>query len=345
MKYTKLGKTDLAVSRICMGCMGFGDANQGQHAWTLDETHSREIIKHALESGINFFDTAIAYQSGSSEQYLGRALRDFAKRDEVVVATKFLPRTQEEIENGVTGQKHIERMLGRSLQNLGMDHVDLYIYHMWDWQTPIEDVLDGLNRMVKAGKARYIGISNCFAWQLAKANALAEREGWAKFASVQGHYNLIFREEEREMVPYCREEGIALTPYSALASGRLSRKPGETSERLEKDAYARFKYDATAQQDAVIISRVAELSEKRGVTMTEISLAWLLTKVTSPVVGATKLHHVDGAVKATELELTQEEIAYLEAPYVPHPLAGVMAQNKPTNAKEKHVWSTGSQKI
>ena len=345
MKYTKLGKTDLAVSRICMGCMGFGDANQGQHAWTLDETHSREIIKHALESGINFFDTAIAYQSGSSEQYLGRALRDFAKRDEVVVATKFLPRTQEEIENGVTGQEHIERMLGRSLQNLGMDHVDLYIYHMWDWQTPIEDVMDGLNRMVKAGKARYIGISNCFAWQLAKANALAEREGWAKFASVQGHYNLIFREEEREMVPYCREEGIALTPYSALASGRLSRKPGETSERLEKDAYARFKYDATAQQDAVIISRVAELSEKRGVTMTEISLAWLLTKVTSPVVGATKLHHVDGAVKATELELTQEEITYLEAPYVPHPLAGVMAQNKPTNAKEKHVWSTGSQKI
>ena len=345
MKYTKLGKTDLAVSRICMGCMGFGDANQGQHAWTLDETHSREIIKHALESGINFFDTAIAYQSGSSEQYLGRALRDFAKRDEVVVATKFLPRTQEEIENGVTGQEHIERMLGRSLQNLGMDHVDLYIYHMWDWQTPIEDVLDGLNRMVKAGKARYIGISNCFAWQLAKANALAEREGWAKFVSVQAHYNLIFREEEREMVPYCREEGIALTPYSALASGRLSRKPGETSERLEKDAYARFKYDATAQQDAVIINRVAELSEKRGVTMTEISLAWLLTKVTSPVVGATKLHHVDGAVKATELELTQEEITYLEAPYVPHPLAGVMAQNKPTNAKEKHVWSTGSQKI
>ena len=345
MKYTKLGKTDLAVSRICMGCMGFGDANQGQHAWTLDETHSREIIKHALESGINFFDTAIAYQSGSSEQYLGRALRDFAKRDEVVVATKFLPRTQEEIENGVTGQEHIKRMLGRSLQNLGMDHVDLYIYHMWDWQTPIEDVLDGLNRMVKAGKARYIGISNCFAWQLAKANALAEMEGWAKFVSVQGHYNLIFREEEREMVPYCREEGIALTPYSALASGRLSRKPGETSERREKDAYARFKYDATAQQDAVIISRVAELAEKRGVTMTEISLAWLLTKVTSPVVGATKLHHVDGAVKATDLELTQEEIAYLEAPYVPHPLAGVMAQNKPINAKEKHVWSTGSQKI
>ena len=345
MKYTKLGKSDLTVSRICMGCMGFGDAGQGQHTWTLDEEHSREIIRHGLETGINFYDTAIAYQSGTSEQYVGRALRDFAKRDEVVVATKFLPRTQEEIEADVTGQKHIERMLDKSLKNLGMDYVDLYIYHMWDWLTPIEDILDGLNRAVQAGKTRYIGISNCFAWQLAKANAIAEREGWTRFISVQGHYNLIFREEEREMVPYCQEEGIALTPYSALAAGRLSRKPGETSARLEKDAYAKFKYDATAQQDGLIIDRVAELAEKRGVTMTEISLAWLLTKVTSPVVGATKLHHVDGAVKATELELTEEEIAYLEAPYVPHPLAGVMAQNKPIHAKEKHVWSTGNQKI
>ncbi len=345
MKYTKLGKSDLTVSRICMGCMGFGDAGQGQHVWTLDEEHSREIIRHGLETGINFYDTAIAYQSGTSEQYVGRALRDFAKRDEVVVATKFLPRTQDEIESGITGQQHIERMINKSLQNLGMDHVDLYIYHMWDWQTPIEDILDGLNRVVQAGKTRYIGISNCFAWQLAKANAIAEREDWTKFISVQGHYNLIFREEEREMVPYCQEEGIALTPYSALAAGRLSRKPGETSERLEKDAYAKFKYGATAQQDGVIIDRVAEIAEKRGVTMTEVSLAWLLTKVASPVVGATKLHHVDGAAKATDLELTDEEVVYLEAPYVPHPLAGVMAQNKPANAKEKHVWSTGNQKI
>ena len=345
MKYTKLGKSDLIVSRICMGCMGFGDPGQGQHGWTLDEEHSREIIKHGLDLGVNFYDTAIAYQSGTSEQYVGRALRDFAKRDEMVVATKFLPRTQQEIENGVTGQMHIERMINKSLQNLGMDYVDLYIYHMWDWQTPIEDILDGLNRVVKAGKARYIGISNCYAWQLAKANALAEKEGWAQFVSVQGHYNLIFREEEREMAPYCLEEGIALTPYSALAAGRLSRRPGETSERLEKDAYAKFKYDATARQDGVIIDRVAELAEKRGVAMTEISLSWLLTKVTSPVVGVTKLHHIDGAAKAVELELTEEEIAYLEAPYVPHALAGVMAQNKPANAKEKHVWSTGNQKI
>ena len=276
---------------------------------------------------------------------MGRALRDFARREDVVVATKFLPRTQEEIEAGVTGQQHIERMLNKSLQNLGMDYVDLYIYHMWDWQTPIEDILDGLNRMVKAGKARYIGISNCFAWQLAKANALAEKEGWARFISVQGHYNLIFREEEREMAPYCQEEGIALTPYSALAAGRLSRKLGETSDRLEKDAYAKFKYDATQAQDQLIIDRVAELAEKHDVTMTEISLSWLLTKVTSPVVGATKRHHIEGAAKAVELALTEDEIAYLEAPYVPHPLAGVMAQNKPANAKNKHVWSTGNQKI
>ena len=208
------------------------------------------------------------------------------------------------------------------------------------------DVLDGLNRMVKAGKTRYIGISNCFAWQLAQANALAEREGFAKFVSVQGHYNLIFREEEREMVPYCTQENIALTPYSALASGRLSRLPGQNgTKRASEDAYAKFKYDATAEQDNVIIARVAELAEKHGVTMTEISLAWLLTKVTAPVAGATRLHHVEGAAKAVELQLTEEELAWLEAPYLPHPLAGVMAQNKPSNAKEKHVWSTGDQKI
>ena len=216
---------------------------------------------------------------------------------------------------------------------------------MWDWQTPVEDILEGLDRQVKAGKARYIGISNCFAWQIAKANAIAEREGWAKFVSVQGHYNLIFREEEREMAPYCREENIALTPYSALASGRLARSPGETSERMEKDAYARFKYDATREQDEVIIGRVAEVADRRGVSMTEVSLAWLLTKAASPVVGATKFHHIDGAVKAVELELTDEETAYLEEPYVPHALAGVMAQNKPANAGEKHVWSTGNQRI
>lgn len=345
MQYTKLDHSDLTVSRICMGCMGFGDPSNGQHSWTLDEEHSREIIRHGLELGINFFDTAIGYQSGTSEQYVGRALRDFAKRDEVVVATKFLPRTQEEIENGVSGQQHIQRMIDTSLKNLGMDYVDLYIYHMWDHQTPLYDIMDGLNRIVKEGKARYIGISNCFAYQLAKANALAEREGFARFIAIQGHYNLIFREEEREMAKLCAEDKIAMTPYSALAGGRLSKHPGETSRRLEEDSYAKFKYDATARQDSVIIQRVAELAEKRGVTMTEISLAWLLTKVTAPVVGATRRHHVEGAAKATELTLTPEEIRYLEEPYVPHNLVGVMAQNTPSEAKEAHVWSTGNQKI
>ena len=346
MKYTKLGNSDLNVSRICMGCMGFGDAARGQHSWTIDEDHSREIIRRGLELGVNFYDTAIGYQSGTSEQYVGRALRDFAKRDDVVVATKFLPRTLEEIEQGISGQQHIENMINTSLKNLGMEYVDLYIYHMWDWNTPIEDVMDCLNKAVKAGKVRYIGISNCFAWQLAKANALAEKEGFAKFISIQGHYNLIFREEEREMVPYCEEENIALTPYSALASGRLSRLPGEGgTKRAEEDSYAKFKYDSTAEQDNVIIGRAAELAEKHGVSMTEVSLAWLLTRVTSPVVGATKFHHIEGAAKAVELELSDEELAYLEEPYVPHPLAGVMAQNRPAFAKEKHVWSTGDQKI
>lgn len=345
MRYIKLGSSDLNVSRICMGCMGFGDAKNGQHTWTIDEEHSREIIKKGLESGINFYDTAIGYQSGTSEQYLGRALRDFAKRDEVVVATKFLPRAPEEIEKGVPAQEHIERMINKSLENLGMDYVDLYIYHMWDYATPLYDIMEGLNNVVKAGKARYIGISNCFAYQLAKANALAEREGFAKFISIQGHYNLIFREEEREMAKLCREDNIAMTPYSALAGGRLSKAPGETSKRLEEDSYARLKYDGTADVDSVIIARVAELAEKRGVSMTEISLAWLLTKTAAPVVGATKLSHVEGMTKAADLCLTKEEIDYLEEPYVPHALVGVMAQNTPEQAKEKHVWSTGDQKL
>lgn len=276
---------------------------------------------------------------------MGRAIRDFAHRDEVVLATKFLPRTQEEIASGVSGQQHIEQMVNTSLKNLGMDYIDLYIYHMWDYETPLYDIMDGLNRVVKAGKVRYIGISNCFAYQLAKANALAEKEGFAKFVSIQGHYNLIFREEEREMAKLCAEDNIAMTPYSALASGRLSKHPGETSKRLEEDSYAKFKYDATAKQDNVIIERVAELADRRGVSMTEISLAWLLTKVTSPVVGATKLNHIEGAAKAVDLTLTEAEIAYLEEPYVPHKLVGVMAQNTPAAAKEKHVWSTGNQKI
>ena len=345
MQYTKLGNSDLTVSRICMGCMGFGDPQNGQHSWTLDEAHSRQIIRRGLELGVNFFDTAIGYQSGTSEQYLGRAVKEFAKREDVVIATKFLPRTPQEIQAGVSGQQHIQRMIDTSLKNLGLDYVDMYIYHMWDYATPLYEMMEGLNQVVQAGKVRYIGISNCFAYQLAKANALAEREGFAKFVSVQGHYNLIFREEEREMAKLCAEDHIAMTPYSALAGGRLSKHPGETSKRLEEDSYAKLKYDATARQDEVILRRVAQLAQQRGVSMTEIALAWLLEKVASPVVGATKLSHIEGAAKAVDLKLTPQEMTYLEEEYLPHKLVGVMAQNTPAAAKEQHVWSTGNQKI
>lgn len=345
MKYTNLGNSDLKVSRICMGCMGFGDAKKGQHTWTLNEEASRKIIRRGLELGVNFFDTAIGYQSGTSEQYVGRTLRDFTRREDVVIATKFLPRTQEDIEKGISGQRHIERMINKSLENLGTDYVDLYIYHMWDYQTPLYDIMEGLNNIVKAGKARHIGISNCFAWQLAKANALAEKENFAKFVSVQGHYNLIFREEEREMVPYCEEENIALTPYSALAGGRLSRHPREATKRLNEDSYAKFKYESTQEKDSIIIDRVAQIAEARDITMTEVSLAWLLTKVTAPVTGATKFSHIEGAAHAVDVELTNEEISFLEEAYVPHSLTGVMAQNRPETPKEKPVWSVGNQKM
>ena len=345
MEYTTLGRSELKVSRICMGCMGFGDPEKGQHRWTLGPEESREIIRQGLELGVNFFDTAIAYQGGTSEQYLGRALKDLARREDVVVATKFLPRTPEEIAAGVTGQEHIQKSLDQSLKNLGMDYVDLYIYHMWDYQTPLEEIMEGLHRVVKAGKARYIGISNCFAYQLAKANALAAREGFAPFVSVQGHYNLLFREEEREMARLCAEDNIAMTPYSPLAGGRLSKRPGETSKRLAEDDYAKLKYDAAADLDRPILERVAEVADQRGVSMTEVALAWLLTKVTAPVVGATKLSHVEGAARAADLRLSQEECRYLEELYRPHALVGVMAQNTPAAAKQQHVWSTGDQQI
>ena len=339
MKYAKLGNSDLRVSRICMGCMGFGNAATGQHSWTVDEARSREIIRRGLELGVNFFDTAIGYQNGTSEEYLGRALKELARREDVVVATKFPGRSPQEIQEGVSGREHVRRMLDESLSHLGMDYVDLYIYHMWDYATPLIEILQGLADAVQAGKARYVGISNCFAYQLAKANALAEREGFPKFVSVQGHYNLIFREEEREMAKLCREDNIAMTPYSALAGGRLAKRPGETSQRLREDSYAKLKYDATAEQDGAILARVAELADRRGVSMTEIALSWLLRNVTAPVVGATKLSHIEGAVKAVDLELTEEEAAYLEELYVPHKLVGVMAQNTPAAAGSSQVWT------
>ena len=341
MEYVQLGQSSLQVSRLCLGCMGFGDASIGQHSWTIDEQHSREIIKRALELGVNFFDTAIAYQLGTSEQYVGRALRDMARRDDVVIATKFLPRTDDEIARGIDGRQHVENCINSSLEHLGMDHVDLYIYHIWDYKTPAVEILEGMNNAVKAGKARYIGIANAYAYQLAKMNALAEKNGWAKFISVQNHYNLIMREEEREMFSLCHEDHIAMTPYSALASGLLARLPGETSKRQQEDSFMHFKYDATAAQDVVIINRVAELAHRYGVEMTQIALAWLLTKVESPIVGATKLHHIEGAARSIDVHLTNDDISYLEEPYVPHNLSGVMAVNKPAMSAEP-VWVTAS---
>lgn len=327
MKYKKLGNSDLIVSSICVGCMGFGDSKNGQHSWTIDEMETKKIIKSALEAGINFYDTALAYQNGTSEEFTGKALRELAKRDEYIVATKFLPRSLKEIESKVSGQKHIENSINSSLKNLGLDYVDLYIYHMWDYNTPLEEIMLGLDNVIKSGKARAIGISNCFAWQLAKANYFARANNLTEFVSMQGHYNLIAREEEREMIPFCKEENIALTPYSALAGGRLAKYRGETSKRLEEDSYAKFKYDKTVELDQLIIDRVVELSKKYGVSMTEISLAWLLTKVTSPIVGATKVSQVEGMAKAVDLTLSDEDISYLEELYIPHQLVGVMAQN------------------
>ena len=337
MEYVKLGNSDLNVSRICLGCMGFGDASIGQHSCTIDEEPTREIIRRSLDLGVNFFDTAIAYQLGTSEQFVGRALKDMARREDVVVATKFLPRTEEEITNGIDGRQHVLSNIDSSLQHLGMDYVDLYINHIWDYKTPAEEILEGMNEAVRQGKVRYIGIANVYAYQLAKMNALAEKHDWAKFISVQNHYNLIMREEEREMQPLCREDNIAQTPYSALASGKLAKRPGETSKRQQEDAFMHFKYDATAEQDNRIVNRVVELANRYDVEMTQISLAWLLTKVESPIVGATKLHHIEGAVKSLDVHLTADDIRYLEEPYVPHNLSGVMAVNKSAMSEEP-VW-------
>lgn len=328
MQYAKLGRTDIEVSRFCLGCMGFGEVREGAlHTWTLGPDDTRAIIAQALDAGITFFDTAMAYSFGTSEQYVGSALRALAPRDQWVIATKYSPRPQGAAD-GVSGADYIRTCLDNSLQRLGVDTIDLYYMHSWDYRTPLEESMEALNEAVKSGKVRALGVSNCHPYQLAKANALAEAHGWARFEAIQSHMNLIFREDERELLQLCAEDQISTVPYSALAAGRLSRKPGETSKRLEQDSFARGKYDATAEQDAAIIARVAELAEKHETSMTAVSLAWLLTKVTSPVVGATKPHHIEGPAAAADLVLTSEELAYLEEPYVPHALVGVMAQNR-----------------
>ena len=329
MQYAKLGRTDIEVSRFCLGCMGFGEVREGAlHTWTLGPDDTRAIIAQALDAGINFFDTAMAYSFGTSEQYVGAALRALAPRDQWVIATKVSARMPQAIEQYPDGKAYVTAMLDASLKRLGVDTIDLYYLHSWDYNTPIADIMEAMNDAVVAGKVRALGISNCHPYQLAKANALAEARGWARFEVIQSHMNLIAREDERELLQLCAEDQISTVPYSALAAGRLSRRPGETSKRLEQDKFAKGKYDATAEQDAAIIERVAELADKHETSMTAVSLAWLLTKVTSPVVGATKPHHIEGPAAAADLVLTPEELAYLEEPYVPHALVGVMAQNR-----------------
>lgn len=327
MEYVTLGKSDLKVSRICLGCMGFGDAGKGQHSWTLGEEQSRAVIGAALDCGINFFDTAAAYQGGTCEEYVGRALRDAAKRGDYILATKFSVRSEREKAEGTDGARHVLNCLEGSLRRLGTDYVDLYICHMWDYGTPVEEIMRGLHEAVRQGKVRYAGISNCFAWQLQKANDIAERDGWQGFVTVQNHYNLLYREEEREMAACCADGGVAMTPYSPLASGRLVKPAEEMTKRLAEDAYAKSKYDKTAAQDAVIVDRVAEIAEARGMSRIQVALGWLLGKTAAPVTGATKASQITEAAKAAGVALTREETAYLEEPYVPHVPVGVMAEN------------------
>lgn len=325
MEYVRLGATGMQVSRICLGCMGFGDAEHGFHKWVLNEENSRPIIKKALELGINFFDTANVYSIGVSEEILGRALRDFANRDEVVIATKVHGKMSDDPNGSGLSRKAILSEIDKSLQRLETDYVDLYQIHRWDYATPIEETMEALNDVVRAGKARYIGASAMWAWQFQKALYVAEKHGWSRFVSMQDHLNLIYREEEREMLPLCREEKIGVIPYSPLASGRLTRDwSSESTLRAETDQIQKMKYDASAEMDRQIVERVAEMAQKHGATRTHIALAWLLQKesVTAPIVGATKIAHLEEAVGALSVNLTAEEVAYLEEPYVPHRIVG-----------------------
>ncbi|HRK20320.1 MAG TPA: aldo/keto reductase [Fimbriimonadaceae bacterium] len=325
MEYARLGNTGLKVSRICLGCMGFGDAEKWTHKWVLDEENSRPIIQRALELGINFFDTANVYSIGKSEEIVGRALREMAKREEVVIATKVHGRMSDDPNGAGLSRKAILQEIDHSLRRLETEYVDLYQIHRWDYDTPIEETMEALNDVVRAGKARYIGASAMWAWQFHKALNASDRNGWARFVTMQNHLNLIYREEEREMIPLCREEKIGCIPYSPLASGRLTRDwASEQTKRSETDQIAKMKYSSTSDMDQSVVERVAQLAEQHGVPRTHIALAWLLQKppVVAPIVGATKLSHLDEAVGALELKLSDEDVAFLEEPYVPHRVVG-----------------------
>ncbi len=325
MEYTRLGNTGMKVSRLCLGCMGFGDAQRWVHKWVLNEENSRPIIRKALELGINFFDTANVYSIGVSEEILGRALKDFAKRDEVVIATKVHGKMFEGPNGSGLSRKAILSEIDNSLKRLETDYVDLYIIHRWDYETPIEETMEALNDVIRTGKARYIGASAMWAWQFQKAQRVAEKNNWTRFVSMQNHMNLIYREEEREMLPFCCDEKIGVTPYSPLASGRLTRdwSSGGTL-RSETDQIQKMKYDASTESDRPVAERVAELAKKYGALRAHIALAWLLQKepVTAPIIGATKISHLEEAIGSFSVKLTKEDVTYLEEPYIPHCIVG-----------------------
>ncbi|MHA1000634.1 aldo/keto reductase [Leclercia pneumoniae] len=322
MQYTTLGKTDLKVSRLCLGCMTFGEPDRGKHAWTLPEESSRLLIKHALEGGITFFDTANSYSDGSSEEIVGRALRDFARRDEVVVATKVYHQVGD-LPEGLS-RAQILRSIDDSLRRLNMDYVDLLQIHRWDYNTPIEETLEALNDVVKAGKARFIGASSMHASQFAQALDLQAQHGWARFVTMQNHYNLIYREEEREMLPLCYQEGVAVIPWSPLARGRLTRPWGETTARSVSDEFGKTLYSESDANDAQIAERLAAIAEETHATRAQVALAWLLSKrgVAAPIIGASREDQLDELLRAVELTLTPEQIAELETPYQQHPVVG-----------------------
>jgi aryl-alcohol dehydrogenase (NADP+) len=321
MRYVKLGNTGLDVSVITLGCMSFGEPNRGRQTWTLDEDASRAIIKQALDAGINFLDTANVYSAGSSEEIVGKAVQDFVPREEVVIATKVHGQMRPGPNGGGLSRKAIIAELDASLRRLRTDYVDLYQIHRWDYSTPIEETLEALHDVVREGKVRYIGASSMYAWQFSKALYAAELRGWTRFVSMQNHYNLIYREEEREMLPLCADQGIGVIPWSPLARGRLTRPWDATTARLEKDEFGRTLYRDT---DREIVERVIELAGKRGVSPAEIALAWLLRNpaVTSPIVGVTKPEQLTQAVSAVDVELDDAEVAYLDEPYQPHPVSG-----------------------
>jgi 1-deoxyxylulose-5-phosphate synthase len=326
MEYVKLGRTGLDVSRICLGCMSYGGGNRGNHAWSLSEEESKPFIKKALEAGINFFDTANRYSLGNSEEILGRAIRDFARRDEVVIATKVYGRMRPGPNGAGLSRKAIFAEIDASLGRLGMDHVDLYQIHRWDYDTPIEETLEALHDVVKVGKVRYIGASSMHAWQFARALGIAERHGWTRFVSMQNLVNLLYREEEREMLPLCAAEGIGVIPWSPQARGKLSRDWDYTSIRTETDEAMTRLFAKTEEADRKVVNRVAVVAKARGISRAQVALAWLLAKpvITAPIVGATKLHHLDDALAAVNVKLAADEISALEEPYVPHAVVGLV---------------------